>query len=77
MGKTGTITGFGNYEEFIDINEKALLNILNEYRNQHSSAKIIYPSTRLVYRGDDMPLKEDAVKEFKTIYAINKYACEQ
>lgn len=77
VGKTGTITGFGNYEEFIDINEKALLNILNEYRNQHSSAKIIYPSTRLVYRGDDMPLKEDAVKEFKTIYAINKYACEQ
>lgn len=77
VGKTGTYAGFENYEEFIDVNEKALLNILNEYRNQHSSAKIIYPSTRLVYKGNSQPLSEDAEKEFKTVYAINKYACEQ
>lgn len=77
VGKTGTYAGFENYDEFIDINEKALLNILNEYRNQHSSAKIIYPSTRLVYKGSSQSLSEDAEKEFKTVYAINKYACEQ
>lgn len=77
VGKTGTLAGFDNYNEFVDINEKALLNVLNEYRNQKSSAKIIYPSTRLVYKGNVLPLGEDDEKEFKTIYAINKYACEQ
>ena len=77
VGKTGTYAGFENYSEFVDINEKALLNILNEYRNQHSTAKIIYPSTRLVYKGNNQPLSEDAEKEFKTVYAVNKYACEQ
>lgn len=77
VGKTGTYAGFENYEEFIDINEKALLNILNEYRNQHSAAKIIYPSTRLVYKGSDQPLNEEDTKEFKTVYAVNKFACEQ
>lgn len=77
VGKTGTSDGFENYEEFIDINEKALLNILNEYRNQKSSAKIVFPSTRLVYKGSSRLLEEDDEKEFKTVYAINKYACEQ
>lgn len=77
VGKTGTIAGFDNYNEFIDINEKALLNVLNEYKNQNSSAKIIYPSTRLVYKGDILPLGENAEKEFKTVYAVNKYSCEQ
>lgn len=77
VGKTGTSDGFENYEEFIDINEKALLNILNEHRNQKSSAKIVFPSTRLVYKGSSRLLEEDDEKEFKTVYAINKYACEQ
>ena len=77
IGKTGSANGFDEYNTFIDINEKALLNVLNEYRRQASNAKIIFPSTRLVYKGNTGPLKEDAEKEFKTIYAINKYACEQ
>lgn len=38
--------------------------------------KIIYPSTRLVYKGVDKPLKEGDEKETKTIYAVNKLACE-
>lgn len=76
VGKTGSTNGFDLFEEFIDINEKALLNLLNEYRRQNSKAKIIFPSTRLVYRGMKGLLKEDSEKEFKTIYAINKFACE-
>ena len=77
VGKTGSIGGFEDSDTYIDINEKALLNILNEYKKQNSKAKLIFPSTRLVYKGKDKPLTEDAEKEFKTIYAINKYACEQ
>lgn len=77
VGKTGSVNGFNDYDTFIDINEKALLNLLNEYCRQNSAAKIIFPSTRLVYKGKTGPQKEDAEKEFKTIYAINKYSCEQ
>lgn len=77
-GKTGTIQGFNEYESYIDINEKGILNILNVYVKKSSKAKIIFPSTRLVYKGQkNKKLKEDDEKEFKTIYAINKYSCEQ
>ncbi len=77
VGKTGTAVGFEEYESFIDINEKALLNIINEYRIQKSNAKLVFPSTRLVYKGKKGLLDENAEKEFKTVYAINKFACEQ
>lgn len=76
-GKTGSANGFSDYDSFLDINERALLNLLHEYGNQGSRAKIIFPSTRLVYKGCPGELKEDAQKEFKTVYAINKFACEQ
>ena len=75
-GKTGSANGFDDYDSFLDINERALLNILSEYRAQGSSAKIVFPSTRLVYKGRPGLLDEDSEKEFKTIYAINKFACE-
>ncbi len=77
VGRTGSVQGFDEYDNFIDVNERALLNVLNACRNQNSKAKIIFPSTRLVYKGMPGKLKEDAEKEFKTIYAANKYACEQ
>lgn len=76
VGKTGSVKGFDDFTTFININEVALLNILNEYKRQHSNAKIIFPSTRLVYKGKEGKLSETSEKEFKTIYAINKYACE-
>lgn len=77
VGKTGSENGFDQFDLFIDTNEKALLNILNAYRRNGSHAKLIFPSTRLVYKGYDGELSEDAEKEFKTIYAMNKFACEQ
>ena len=69
VGKTGSANGFDDFSTFIDINEKALLTVLNEMRRQNSGAKIIFPSTRLVYKGSEVPQKESAEKEFKTIYA--------
>jgi len=50
---------------------------LTVYLEQQSRAKIIFPSTRLVYKGKAGLLKEDSEKEFKTVYAVNKFACEQ
>lgn len=73
-GVTGTNISIENYDKFIDINEKGLLNILTTIKNQKVHPKIIFPSTRLVYKGiKDLPLTEDAEKEFKTIYALNKF----
>ena len=77
VGKTGSAVGFEQYELFNNINQTTLLNVIDEYRRQKSGAKIVFPSTRLVYKGQERPLKESDEKEYKTIYAINKFACEQ
>lgn len=75
-GKTGSVQGFEQYETFVEINELILLKIIEAYRLNNGTGRLIFPSTRLVYKGRDGLLKEDAEKEFKTIYAINKYSCE-
>lgn len=75
-GLTRTYAGFDAYEKYIKNNEIALLNLLNAIRLSEYRPKIIFPSSRLVYKGYDKPLKEDAEKEAKTIYAANKIACE-
>lgn len=75
-GLTGTFAGFEMPASYVDINEKGLLNLLNHIRKSKFRPKIIYPSTRLVYKGVDAPLKEDDIKETKTIYAVKKLACE-
>lgn len=77
VGKTGSSAGFDDPDEFIDVNEKFLLHVLNEYHRQKSNAKLIFPSTRLVYQAKDGKQREDSVKCFKTIYSINKFACEK
>ena len=76
IGKTGTWNGFDDAYTYLDVNERALLTLLNAYRKANSRAKIIFPSSRLVYRGKQGKLKETDSKEGKTIYAINKLACE-
>ena len=76
-GLTGTTVGFDQYQEFILANEIGLLNILNHHKNCKSKARIVFPSTRLVYKGQkDVFLSEDAEKEALTIYAQTKLACE-
>lgn len=75
-GLTGTYAGFDAYEKYISINEIALLNLLGAIRKSEFKPKVIFPSTRLVYKGYDKALKEEDEKESKTIYAANKIACE-
>lgn len=75
-GLTGTYAGFDAYEKYVAINEIALLNLLDAIRKSEFRPKVIFPSTRLVYKGYDKLLKEDGEKESKTIYAANKLACE-
>jgi len=75
-GLTGTYAGFDTYEKYVKVNEISLLNLLDTIRKSGYSPKVIFPSTRLVYKGYDKPLKEGDEKESKTIYAANKLACE-
>lgn len=75
-GLTGTFAGFDAYEKYININEVALLNLLDAIRKSEFRPRVVFPSTRLVYKGYDKPLKETDEKETKTIYAANKIACE-
>ena len=75
-GLTGTYAGFDKYESYMDINELGLLNLLDAIRHSSYNPKLIFPSTRLVYKGQDIALDEDDEKETKTIYAVNKLACE-
>lgn len=77
-GITGTANGYQNYEKYIDINEKGLLHLLDMMKQSRSKARIIFPSTRLIYKGvTDKELDENAEKEFKTIYSLNKWFGEQ
>lgn len=76
-GLTGTNAAFDEPDKFIDANEKGILNILNHHRRTKSKARIIFPSTRLVYKGvKNKFLKEEDEKEALTIYAQNKLSCE-
>lgn len=75
-GLTGTYAGFDAYEKYVSINELGLLNLLDSIRKSSYRPRVIFPSTRLVYKGYDKPLKETDEKESKTIYSANKLACE-
>lgn len=75
-GLTGTYVGFDAYEKYVNINEIGLLNLLDAIRNSEYRPKLIFPSTRLIYKGIDKALKEEDDKETKTLYAVNKLACE-
>lgn len=75
------LTGTGNSEkeiaQFTEINEQGLVNLI-ECLNGIDGVRIVFPSTRLVYKGiENTPLVENSEKESKTIYAKNKLACEQ
>jgi UDP-glucose 4-epimerase len=76
-GKTGTKVSFDDYHNFVELNEILLLNILDTYKKRKASARLIFPSSRLVYKGEkDVFLTENSEKEAKSIYAANKIACE-
>jgi UDP-glucose 4-epimerase len=75
-GVTGTTASFSKGREFVQGNELALLNVLESIRQTPHRPRVVFPSSRLVYKGADRPLPEEASLEAKTIYAANKIACE-
>lgn len=76
-GLTGTAVGFTKYDEYVRVNQLGLMHVLDAVRRKNPSIKIIFPSSRLVYKGkQDLPLTESSEKEFKTLYALTKFAGE-
>ncbi|QBN19796.1 NAD-dependent epimerase/dehydratase family protein [Flavobacterium nackdongense] len=76
-GLTGTVDGFASYESYYNVNVIGLTNLLNYLKENNLKAKIVFPSTRLVYKGlENKALEEDAVKSPNTIYALTKLICE-
>ena len=75
-GVTGTTASFTDFERFVQGNDIALLNILDAIRQSRFRPRVIFPSSRLVYRGADSALPETAALEAKTLYAANKISSE-
>lgn len=77
-GLTGTESSFQNYSSFTNSNILGLMHLLDWMRETSCTARLIFPSTRLVYKGQkDVFLREDSPKQAKTIYAMTKLASEQ
>ncbi len=76
-GKTGTLQGFKQHDEFLNLNIRSLINTLNVAKDYNPSVKIVFPSTRLVYEGSENALSEDDKKQFLTPYALQKFMCEE
>jgi UDP-glucose 4-epimerase len=77
-GKTGPADeSFCSPNNFIIGNEVTLTNLLSKLKDLKVKPKIIFPSTRLLYQGlVGQPLNENSTLEAKTVYAVNKIACE-
>jgi UDP-glucose 4-epimerase len=76
-GVTGTAASFDNHKKFLIGNDLILLNVLNSIRLSSNRPRVIFPSTRLVYRGSEIALTETSELEARTIYSNNKISCEQ
>lgn len=75
---TGTFQSNVQNTDYTNVNEIGLLNLLNTMRDKNCKARIVFPSTRLIYKGiKNTPLTEDSEKEFKTIYSLNKFFGEK
>ena len=75
-GVTGTTASFTQYPNFITGNQLALLNVLECIQQSGHRPRLVFPSTRLVYKGSDQALHETDAQEARTVYAASKIACE-
>jgi UDP-glucose 4-epimerase len=76
-GITGTASSFERYREVVEANELGLLNVLDAVRRAESGSIVVFPSTRLVYRGSVGPIAENGELAFRTPYALSKFSGEQ
>lgn len=77
-GRTGNSReGFEEPSSFIEGNVITLVNLLKVVKDMEKKPRIIFPSTRLLYEGKEGLITEDSAMNPKSVYSINKMACEQ
>lgn len=76
-GVTGAERSVKETNLFIDVNEKVLVNILNAVKECGSKCRLVYPSSRLVYKDGVGAHKETDPLEGKSVYALNKIFAEK
>lgn len=77
VGLTGSLTDLSKTKDSININQVYLVNVLDRLVEMKFKGKLIFPSTRLVYKGKEEALVENSEAEMKSAYGISKYACEK
>jgi len=77
-GKTGNSSeALKDPAAFVRGNELTLVNLLNCIKDLNSKPRVIFPSTRLLYKGgSEEALNEEAPLSPKSVYSNNKVACE-
>lgn len=76
-GLTGPESSMVRYSEFIDINIKMLIDILDTVKKGNFQCKIVYPSSRLVYEDINGLLDENSSLKANSIYGLTKIFAEQ
>ena len=75
-GVTGTSASFEQFDSFLLGNELSLLNLLNAIKLSPNRPRVVFPSSRLIYRSSEKQLLESDLQQSNTLYAANKIACE-
>lgn len=76
-GLSGVEPSFTAPRKFMAVNELGLLNLLERLSPLGAKApRIVFPSSRLVYKGGCGEVTEESQLECKSVYSANKIACE-
>lgn len=77
-GKSGPSASNASPLEDLDVNSRGLLTLLDACRHLSPEAKIVFPSSRLVYGANPhQPTSETASTAPLSVYGIHKWAAEQ
>jgi UDP-glucose 4-epimerase len=77
-GKSGPSASNASPLEDLDVNSRGLLTLLDACRHLSPEAKIVFPSSRLVYGASPhQPTSETAPTSPLSVYGIHKWAAEQ
>ncbi len=75
-GLTGTGNSFQNSIEHLNTNVMGIRHLLQAISESEYRPHLVFPSSRLIFKGSNTPLAEDAPREARTIYAVSKIAAE-
>lgn len=77
-GKSGTVQSNQDPVQDLSVNCQGLLNLLEACRINNPSARIVFPSSRLVYsKTEALPVSETYPTEPRSIYGIHKLTSEK